>query len=101
MILQSRHGAMMFYVYDLPKIQQRSTITIDPAALKLDTSRTTSADIGDASADYAEDDIDFVDDAFLNTAPHNKIEQQLLRGDVVGLALMSGAILWSAMGAFG
>jgi hypothetical protein len=46
-------------------------------------------------------DIDIVDDSLLNTAPHNVIERQLLTGDVVGLALMSSAILWSAMGAFG
>lgn len=45
------------------------------------------------------EDIDFVDDALLNTAPHNPIERQLLTGDVVGLALMSGALIWSAMGA--
>ncbi|MFC7052720.1 hypothetical protein ACFQI3_08480 [Hansschlegelia quercus] len=46
-------------------------------------------------------DIDIVDDSLLNTAPHNAIERQLLNGDVIGLALMSSAILWSAMGAFG
>lgn len=54
-----------------------------------------------AVEDYAADDIDLVDDALLNTSPHNFIERQLLTGDMVGLALMSGAILWSAMGAFG
>lgn len=46
-------------------------------------------------------DIDIVDDALLNTAPHNAVERQLLNGDMIGLALMSGAIIWSAMGAFG
>lgn len=50
---------------------------------------------------YGGADIDIVDDSLLNTAPHNAIERQLLTGDMVGLALMSGAILWSAMGAFG
>jgi hypothetical protein len=51
--------------------------------------------------DFGASDIDIVDDSLLNTAPHNVIERQLLNGDVIGLALMSGAILWSAMGAFG
>ncbi|HEY0292582.1 MAG TPA: hypothetical protein VGC51_09630 [Hansschlegelia sp.] len=51
--------------------------------------------------DYSATDIDLVDDSLLNTAPHNAIERQLLNGDMIGLALMSGAILWSAMGAFG
>lgn len=50
-------------------------------------------------AGVADRDIDFVDDTLLNVAPHNPIERQLLTGDVVGLALMSGAIIWSAMGA--
>jgi hypothetical protein len=48
---------------------------------------------------YASDDVEFVDDAILNTAPRNPIERQLLTGDMIGLALVSGAIIWSAMGA--
>jgi hypothetical protein len=56
---------------------------------------------GETVIRYDDQDIDFVDDALLNTAPHNSIERQLLTGDVVGLALMSSAIIWSAMGAFG
>ena len=56
---------------------------------------------GETVIRYDDQDIDIVDDALLNTAPHNSIERQLLTGDVVGLALMSSAIIWSAMGAFG
>ncbi len=86
----------MFYVYDVSRDTEQPAITLgslgDSAMPAPDTKR---------AEEFGDEDIDFVDDALLNTAPHNKIEQQLLRGDVVGLALMSGAILWSAMGAFG
>ena len=87
----------MFYAYEMRRPTSDQPITITPA---------TAQDIDDLlddlrAAEYSDDDIDVVDDALLNTAPHNVIEKQLLRGDVVGLALMSGAILWSAMGAFG
>lgn len=87
----------MFYVYELPRDQARPAISLDADAIKdlMDSAAPAGTD------ESGEPDIDFVDDSLLNTAPHNKIEQQLLRGDVVGLALMSGAILWSAMGAFG
>lgn len=87
----------MFYVYDSPRTNVDRPISIAPV----------SPEISGASGEfitgekYGDEDIDFVDDALLNTAPHNAIEQQLLRGDVIGLALMSGAIIWSAMGAFG
>ncbi|WP_020178433.1 hypothetical protein [Methylopila sp. M107] len=87
----------MFYVLDLSTDTQRSGITVDPRTVEV--FRDLPETVGTET--YGESDIDFVDDALLNTAPHNRIEQQLLRGDVVGLALMSGAILWSAMGAFG
>jgi hypothetical protein len=87
----------MFYVYELPKDSGDQAIRVtDIVADEPVLSSPVSS-----QKHYDGDDIDFVDDALLNTAPHNVIEQQLLRGDVVGLALMSGAIIWSAMGAFG
>lgn len=87
----------MFHTYDMQRPGSNQPIAITPVS---------DQDIDDLLeelrfAEYSEDDIDTVDDALLNTSPHNVIEQQLLRGDVIGLALMSGAILWSAMGAFG
>jgi len=87
----------MFYVYDISRTQADQAINIVGAGSNVET---FSDDIM-TNAIVSEGDVDFVDDALLNTAPHNAIEQQLLRGDMVGLALMSGAILWSAMGAFG
>lgn len=87
----------MFYVYDLPRSNSGQPINV--ADYSAETFDINSKFESNGAA--PEDDIDFVDDALLNTAPHNAIEQQLLRGDMVGLALMSGAILWSAMGAFG
>jgi len=71
------------------------------AAANLPVDETDAEDFIAGSAELGLDDIDIVDDTLLNTSPHNAIERQLLRGDVVGLALMSGAIIWSAMGAFG
>lgn len=70
----------------------------------LDQSISLRSEVTDMRLDmYAgpdgDDDIDFVDDAILNIAPQNPIERQLLTGDMIGLALMSGAIIWSAMGA--
>jgi hypothetical protein len=87
----------MFHTYDMQRPASDQPIAITPVS---------DQDIADLLeelrfAEYSEDDIDTVDDALLNTSPHNVIEKQLLRGDVIGLALMSGAILWSAMGAFG
>lgn len=87
----------MFYVYDLPRRDTDQAINLTDYSAH-DFNNNSKFESNDAAA---EADIDFVDDALLNTAPHNAIEQQLLRGDMVGLALMSGAILWSAMGAFG
>lgn len=87
----------MFYVYDLPRTNNDQAITI--ANQVSNSSFNVDEIVTNARTD--DGDIDFVDDALLNTAPHNVIEHQLLRGDMVGLALMSGAILWSAMGAFG
>jgi hypothetical protein len=87
----------MFYVYELPRANVDQAITV---AGRQAGEALSSGEFVDVS-DRAEGDIDFVDDALLNTSPHNVIEKQLLRGDVVGLALMSGAIIWSAMGAFG
>ncbi|MDR4306430.1 hypothetical protein IHQ68_07345 [Chelatococcus sambhunathii] len=86
----------MFYVYDVSQDSTRPAITLG----SLEESAAEQPAFARAE-DFGDNDIDFVDDALLNTTPHNRIEQQLLRGDVVGLALMSGAILWSAMGAFG
>lgn len=87
----------MFYVYQLPQNANAEPITLG----NVDDQYFSSTDETASSEDNSGGDIDFVDDSLLNTAPHNAIEQQLLRGDVIGLALMSGAILWSAMGAFG
>lgn len=87
----------MFYVYDLPRTRNDQAINIAPAV----SNAPINPDEFMTNSRAEEGDIDFVDDALLNTAPHNAIEQQLLRGDMIGLALMSGAILWSAMGAFG
>lgn len=87
----------MFYVYELPRQKSDRPINIlDQSSNDLTFSAESVRNEVDLDAE-----IDFVDDTLLNTAPHNAIEQQLLRGDVIGLALMSGAILWSAMGAFG
>lgn len=87
----------MFHTYDMRRPTNDQPIIITPAS---------EQDIDNLLeelrfAEYSGEDIDTVDDALLNTSPHNVIEKQLLRGDVIGLALMSGAILWSAMGAFG
>jgi hypothetical protein len=87
----------MFYVYDLRSNANDQAIRLPDGT---DEPRVFTTDVLPAEA-LADEDIDFVDDALLNTAPHNAIEHQLFRGDVVGLALMSGAIIWSAMGAFG
>lgn len=86
----------MFYVLETAKTS--SARPIDVGSRSVDTLSMTPAR-PDEIIDYAESDIDFVDDSMLNTAPHNPIERQLLTGDVIGLALMSGAIIWSAMGA--
>lgn len=83
----------MFYVLqsstrdNVGAIALRSVNAVDD----VDAPRRSSVD--------AAADIDFVDDAILNVSPHNPIERQLLTGDMVGLALMSSAILWTAMGA--
>ncbi|GLK81059.1 hypothetical protein [Methylopila turkensis] len=83
----------MFYVLRSSDTNRDQNIALDPAlAAKVAGEEAIGFEAG-------ADDIDFVDDALLNTAPHNAIERQLLTGDVVGLALMSGAIIWSAMGA--
>lgn len=87
----------MFYVYDLPRSNNDQAINV---AGYSDNDYNVSPKIESNDVEF-ESDIDFVDDALLNTSPHNVIEEQLLRGDMIGLALMSGAILWSAMGAFG
>lgn len=87
----------MFYVYELPRVNVDQAITV--AGLQAENALASREVIAVNHGDDA--DIDFVDDALLNTSPHNVIEKQLLRGDVVGLALMSSAIIWSAMGAFG
>jgi len=86
----------MFYVYELPQKSNDELIKLG----NVDSEYFSSVEEITRSEDISGGDIDFVDDSLLNTAPHNAIEQQLLRGDVIGLALMSGAILWSAMGAF-
>lgn len=87
----------MFYVYDLPRGENDQAIALRAAPGQ---NYDHALNVQDEAL-AVDGDIDFVDDALLNTAPHNVIEKQLLRGDVVGLALMSSAILWSAMGAFG
>ena len=87
----------MFYVYELPRASADQAITVMGSQVD-STFVSKSVGVVDEQDDV---DIDFVDDALLNTSAHNVIEQQLFRGDVVGLALMSGAIIWSAMGAFG
>ncbi|HVI29311.1 hypothetical protein [Hansschlegelia sp.] len=88
----------MFYV-----LENRPTASASHAvvAANLPVNAADAEDFIEAGVEFGSDDIDIVDDALLNTSPHNAIERQLLRGDVVGLALMSGAIIWSAMGAFG
>ncbi|GLK55378.1 hypothetical protein JOD31_000299 [Methylopila capsulata] len=86
----------MFYVLETAKTSNARSI--DVGVRSVDTFSMTPAR-PDEIVDYAEADIDFVDDSMLNTAPHNPIERQLLTGDMIGLALMSGAIIWSAMGA--
>ncbi|MFD1701808.1 hypothetical protein ACFSCV_02215 [Methylopila henanensis] len=83
----------MFYVLRLSDTNRDQSIALDLA-----TAAKVAGDEG-VGFEGGADDIDFVDDTLLNTAPHNAIERQLLTGDVVGLALMSGAIIWSAMGA--
>lgn len=87
----------MLYVYDAPREQTERTIAFTVGAVDSERAGVRSFD----DDDFGDEDVDTVDDSLLNTSPHNAIEQQLFRGDVVGLALMSGAILWSAMGAFG
>lgn len=88
----------MFYVLEnRPSPADNAAV----AAANLPVDFRAQQDFIEGQADLGSDDIDVVDDALLNTSPHNAIERQLLRGDVVGLALMSGAIIWSAMGAFG
>jgi hypothetical protein len=86
----------MFYVFERSNRFDENAITLSADA-DADFLRTSAQN--DADVDLADEDIDFVDDSLLNTAPHNKIERQLLTGDMVGLAIMSGAIIWSAMGA--
>ncbi|MFC3693491.1 hypothetical protein [Chenggangzhangella methanolivorans] len=87
----------MFYLYELPRKSNDQPITIaDHVNIDMYSSNETGV-----NAQAVDEDVDFVDDTLLNPAPHNAIEHQLLRGDMVGLALMSSAILWSAMGAFG
>ncbi|WP_020185146.1 hypothetical protein [Methylopila sp. 73B] len=86
----------MFYVLETRKTTNARPI--DVGVRSVNTFSMTPAR-PDEVIDYAEADIDFVDDSMLNTAPHNPIERQLLTGDMIGLALMSGAIIWSAMGA--
>ncbi|MBB3972138.1 hypothetical protein [Hansschlegelia beijingensis] len=88
----------MFYVLE-NRASPADTAAVAAANLPVDFG--AQQDFIEGQADLGSDDIDIVDDALLNTSPHNAIERQLLRGDVVGLALMSGAIIWSAMGAFG
>ena len=101
MVVQSLQDAQrefqMFYVYELPRASADQAITVMGPQVD-STFMSKSVGVVDEQDDV---DIDFVDDALLNTSAHNVIEQQLFRGDVVGLALMSGAIIWSAMGAFG
>lgn len=87
----------MFHTYDMRRPASDQPIVIAPVSEQDFDNLLEELRF----AEYSGDDIDTVDDALLNTSPHNLIEKQLLRGDVVGLALMSGAILWSAMGAFG
>jgi hypothetical protein len=87
----------MFYVLDISKTTSSRDIVVDPKLVDDFDAAGESKALGD---DYADEDIDLVDDSLLNTAPHNAIERQLLNGDMIGLALMSGAIIWSAMGAF-
>ncbi|MFD1330668.1 hypothetical protein ACFQ4O_01490 [Methylopila musalis] len=84
----------MFYVFPVRStdLDNAITVAVDPA---LEPAQAAQAD---AALDGSED-VDFVDDTLLNTAPHNAIERQLFTGDMVGLALMSGAIIWTAMGA--
>jgi hypothetical protein len=86
----------MFYV--LAAAKTKDVAAIEFGRRPVDSYSMTPARNGEI-VDYAEADIDFVDDSMLNPAPHNPIERQLLTGDMVGLALMSGAIIWSAMGA--
>ncbi len=88
----------MFYLLDASNYAQRRAIPF--ASVRVED-LDGEDDGASFPADYSARDVDVVDDALLNTAPHNVIERQLLTGDMVGLALMSGAILWSAMGAFG
>lgn len=88
----------MFYVLAPAPTTSERAITSSAAGAAL---RPELAEDAVDMVGYDGEDIDIVDDALLNTAPHNKIERQLLTGDVVGLALMSSAIIWSAMGAFG
>ncbi|MGA0530918.1 hypothetical protein [Hansschlegelia sp. KR7-227] len=87
----------MFYVLDISKTTSSRDIVVDPKLVDDFDAVGESKVLGD---NYADEDIDLVDDSLLNTTPHNAIERQLLNGDMIGLALMSGAIIWSAMGAF-
>ena len=85
----------MFYVLQSPRNNQDQAIALRSGVRSLNQDAISLNE----SAEPDADDIDFVDDAILNIAPHNPIERQLLTGDVIGLALMSGAIIWTAMGA--
>lgn len=87
----------MFYVLR-NVIAPDQAINVAPSLVEFGSRAEVEAAV---SQDYASTDIDIVDDSLLNTAPHNAVERQLLNGDMIGLALMSGAIIWSAMGAFG
>ncbi|GLK75685.1 hypothetical protein GCM10008171_09390 [Methylopila jiangsuensis] len=88
----------MFYVFPVQSadLDNAITVSVDP---RLEATGASDGRLAAAESVDASEDVDFVDDALLNTAPHNAIERQLLTGDMVGLALMSGAILWTAMGA--
>ena len=86
----------MFYVFETSKNLNDRSILVRGQSTEFSGASLAAHDEIETQAS---DDIDFVDDSLLNTAPHNPIERQLLTGDMIGLALMSGAIIWSAMGA--
>lgn len=88
----------MFYVFPVQSADLENAITVSVGS-RVEATGEAGDVVGAEIGVDASEDVDFVDDALLNTAPHNAIERQLLTGDMVGLALMSGAILWTAMGA--
>ena len=49
-------------------------------------------------ADPASYDIDLLDRSLLNTRPRHAVERQLLAGDLMGVAIMCCAVLWSVAG---